>query len=126
MLALWTETEARLLVVSPALDLLKPTQEKDLEEQKKVYVGKIPKGVSDTFMERLLKICGPVASWKRSTDANGEPRGFGFCEYEEVESMLVCLKVMNNLNLFDSRLIVPLALQNACLTPSVDKGGPEN
>jgi hypothetical protein len=35
---------------------LKPQQQPKVEEMKKVFVGKIPKGVSDEFMERILKV----------------------------------------------------------------------
>jgi RNA recognition motif-containing protein len=70
-------------------------------EYKKIYVGKIPPGVSDTFMVKLLETCGPVASWKRGTDHNGKARGFGFCEYHSVESMLKSLRLLNHLKLED-------------------------
>lgn len=57
-------------------------------------------------MERLLSCCGNVISWKRSTDANGEPKAFGFAEYETIEAVFSCLKIINNLPINDSRLLV--------------------
>ncbi len=57
-------------------------------------------------MERLFKCCGSVLSWKRSTDASGELKAFGFVEFESVEAVFACLKILNNMNLFDSKLIV--------------------
>jgi hypothetical protein len=45
-----------------------------LEENKKVFVGKIPAGLSDEFMTQLLSCCGPLISWKRQTDASGVPK----------------------------------------------------
>jgi RNA recognition motif-containing protein len=93
---------------SAAEELLAPTKISlaSNEESKKVFVGKIPKGVSDDFMERLLRCCGPVTSWKRSTDASGEPKAFGFGEFENIESVFACQKIINNLPLFDGRLQV--------------------
>lgn len=57
-------------------------------------------------MERLLSCCGPLKSWKRSTDASGEPKAFGFAEYESIQSVFACQKILNNLPLFDSRVLV--------------------
>ena len=83
-----------------------------IEENRKVYVGKIPKGISDEFMERLLKSCGSMLSWKRTSDANGEKKAFGFAEYEHIESVFACLKIINNLPLAESRLIVKADTKN--------------
>lgn len=47
-----------------------------------MFVGKIPTGVTDDLIERLLKACGSLVMWKRSTAANGEPKSFGFAEFE--------------------------------------------
>ncbi|CDW73846.1 UNKNOWN [Stylonychia lemnae] len=91
---------------SVAEDLLKPTNTINIEENRKLYIGKIPKNVSDDFLERLFRCCGQLLSWKRSTDANGEPKAFGFVEYENIESVFACLKIINNLPLLESRLMV--------------------
>lgn len=68
-------------------------------EIKKVWVSHIPPSLSDTFMLKLLESCGPVASWKRTTDQNGRPKGFGFCEFQTVEGMLKALRLLNHLKL---------------------------
>ncbi len=81
------------------MNLLNKTNLPASGEYKKVYVGKIPPGLSDTFMIKLLETCGNVANWKRGTDHNGRSRGFGFCEYHSVESMLKCLRLLNHLKL---------------------------
>jgi len=86
--------------------MLKPAPAARAEESTKVYVGRIPINTSDDFMERLLKVCGPVLSWRRMTDGKGEPKGFGFCEFETVESMLACMRVMNNMPLFGNNIII--------------------
>ena len=91
---------------SVAEDLLRPSANLNIEEHRKLYIGKIPKGVTDDFMERLFRCCGILKSWKRSTDAAGEPKAFGFVEFENVESVFACLKIINNLPLMESRLMV--------------------
>jgi hypothetical protein len=68
-------------------------------EYKKVWVGHIPPGTSDAFILRLLETCGTVSSWKRTTDQQDKPKGFGLCEYLTVESMLKCLRLLNYLKL---------------------------
>ena len=68
-------------------------------EYRKVWVGKIPPSVSDTFILKLLETCGSVASWKRGKDHMDRPKGFGVCEYHTVESMLKCLRLLNHLRL---------------------------
>jgi RNA recognition motif-containing protein len=68
-------------------------------EYKKVYVSKIPPGLSDSFMMKLLETCGSVSEWKRMTDQNGRARNWGLCEFHSVESMLKCLRLLNNLKL---------------------------
>lgn len=57
-------------------------------------------------MERLFKCCGNVLSWKRSTDASGDPKAFGFVEFESVEAVFACMKILNNLPLYEQRLLV--------------------
>jgi hypothetical protein len=68
-------------------------------EYKKVWVGHIPPGTSDAFILRLLESCGTVSSWKRTTDQQDRPKGFGLCEYLTVESMLKSLRLLNHLKL---------------------------
>lgn len=69
-------------------------------------MGKIPKGVTDDFMERLFRCCGSLVSWKRPTDASGEPKQFGFVEFDNIESTFACLKIINNLPLMENRILV--------------------
>lgn len=68
-------------------------------EYRKVFVSKIPPGLSDQFMFKLLETCGAVSNWKRGTDQNGKVRGFGYCEYGSVEGMLKALRMLNHLKL---------------------------
>lgn len=59
-----------------------------------VFIGSIAEGVTDAWMERFLKACGGVRNWKRVTDAQGKPKGFGFCVYDSAASVLVCLRAL--------------------------------
>lgn len=91
---------------SPAQNLLKPQKEKITEVYKKLYIGKIPLDMKDNLVERLLKCCGSIESWKRAIDTNGNPKAFGYCEFEDIESAVVCLKTMNDLDVGDCNLVV--------------------
>ena len=79
-----------------------------ITESKKVWVGKIPEGVSDTFMKKLLECCGNVTSWKRMSDSNGKLNSFGICEYLTVESLLKSLRLLNNFPLLNSELQIKI------------------
>ena len=74
----------------------------------RVFVSKIPKEMSDALIERILKICGSIESWKRSTNAAGKLQSFGFCHYEDIKSVLLCENYMSDLQLLDSRLKIKL------------------
>lgn len=95
-----------LMMGVPMNSMMNTMQPKQPYENKKVWVGKIPENVSDTFMLKLLETCGPVLSWKRVTDSKGKLNTFGICEYVSVESMLKCLRLLNNFPLDDSELQV--------------------
>lgn len=51
-------------------------------------------------------------SWKRITDASGEPKSFGICEFEDPESLLRCWRLLNNMNLLGSQLKVRIDLKS--------------
>ncbi len=58
------------------------------------------------LIERLLKACGTLISWKRSSaDPNRLP-SFGIAEFDCLESVFACLKTMSNLKLYDGQLTV--------------------
>lgn len=75
------------------------------ERSTKVYIGKIPNGLSDYFMEQLFLECGHINSWRRILDSSGKPLNFGFVEFTYVEGMLRCLRLMNNLQIQSSKLV---------------------
>ena len=77
-------------------------------EKCKIWVGKIPEGISETFMKKLLECCGQVTSWKRTTNTLGKLNSFGFCEYSTVESILKCLRLLNGYPLWNSELQIQI------------------
>ena len=81
--------------ISKIADLL-PSAKFLSDEPKKLYVGRLPKGATDDYIERLLRVCGDLKSWKRSRDASGEPRAFGFAEFDSLEAVFTVLKLVNN------------------------------
>lgn len=95
----------------PINPLMMNQMQKQTNNNKKVWVGKIPDGVSDTFMLRLLETCGTVVSWKRVTDSKGKQNSFGICEYLTVESMLKSLRLLNNFPIDNSELQVKVGAE---------------
>ena len=77
-------------------------------ERCKIWIGKIPEGISETFMKKLLDSCGQVTSWRRVTNSSGKLNSFGFCEYSTVESILKCLRLLNGYPLLGSELQVKI------------------
>lgn len=66
------------------------------DEPRKLYIGRLPKGTTDEYFERLLKSCGELKAWKRSKDASGEPKAFGYAEFDSLEAVFAVLKLLNN------------------------------
>ena len=95
----------------PINPLMMNQMQKPTNDNKKVWVGKIPDGVSDTFMLRLLETCGTVVSWKRVTDSKGKQNSFGICEYLTVENMLKSLRLLNNFPIDNSELQVKVGAE---------------
>jgi hypothetical protein len=60
-----------LATSSNIMNLLNTSNLPTSGEYKKIYVGKIPPGVSDTFMLKLLETCGPIVDGRRDTDHSG-------------------------------------------------------
>ncbi|KAJ3088634.1 hypothetical protein HK102_008302 [Quaeritorhiza haematococci] len=59
-----------------------------------VFVGGISPGVNDEWLEKMFKATGNLKSWKRVTDSEGKPKGFGFCVFADAESVLRALRVL--------------------------------
>lgn len=72
-----------------------------------VYVGKIASSVDNNFMLSLLQLCGPVKSWKRVPDpTTGALKGFGFCEFGNVEGVLRALRLLSKLSIDGQELML--------------------
>ncbi|EPS38786.1 hypothetical protein H072_7452 [Dactylellina haptotyla CBS 200.50] len=67
------------------------------EQVKSVFVGSLPPLFDDEWIERILKAAGPVKRWIRVSDENGNPRSFGFCEYETFEGVLAAVTTVHGL-----------------------------
>ena len=74
--------------------------------KKSVFVSKISRQVSNSLLEKLLKACGSLTSWKRSVADAARPQTFGVAEYASVESVFACMKTMNNMRLYDNTIMV--------------------
>jgi len=42
------------------------------------------------------------------TDATGDPKSFGICEFEDPESLLRCWRLLNNMTLLGSQLLIKI------------------
>jgi RNA recognition motif-containing protein len=76
------------------------------ERSTKVFIGKIPPALSDYLIEKILLELGAVLSWKRALDSSGNPKGFGFAEFVEVEGMLRCIRLLNGYKVLEEKLLV--------------------
>ncbi|KAK7309497.1 hypothetical protein RJT34_06274 [Clitoria ternatea] len=75
--------------------------------QTTVYIGKIAPTVENEFMLSLLKLCGPIKSWKRWQDlSTGAPKSFGFFEFESAEGVLRAMRLLTKLNIDGQELVV--------------------
>ncbi|XP_077223091.1 RNA-binding motif protein 25-like isoform X2 [Tasmannia lanceolata] len=90
-------------VIRPLVPIVAPTE----KPQTTVYVGKIAPTVENDFLLSILRLCGPVKSWKRAQDpTDGSPRGFGFCEFESAEGVLRALRLLSKFNVDGQELVL--------------------
>ncbi|TGZ60312.1 hypothetical protein CRM22_008612 [Opisthorchis felineus] len=71
-----------------------------------VFVGNISDRAPDQLIKTLLMRCGNILSWKRVQGASGKLQAFGFCEYEDPESTMRCVRLLNGLAVGDKKLLV--------------------
>ncbi|KAF8387142.1 rbm-25 [Pristionchus pacificus] len=86
-----------------------------------VFVGNISEKADNEFVKQMLEMCGKVVAWKRMAGVSGKLQvfhltiyvrtlislqGFGFCDFEEPEDTLRALRVLNDFQLGDKKLIV--------------------
>ncbi|KIH65822.1 hypothetical protein ANCDUO_03850 [Ancylostoma duodenale] len=58
------------------------------------------------FRELELDECGTVTTWKRIQGSNGKYQAFGFCDFEEPEGTLRALRVLNDFQIGEKKLVV--------------------
>ncbi|KAJ1896874.1 hypothetical protein LPJ66_003720 [Kickxella alabastrina] len=75
-----------------------PTTRSRFEAQQLViaYIGGISSIVDDEWVEKVLRACGRVKSWRRARDANEQPLSFGFCEFESMKDAACALRVLSS------------------------------
>lgn len=66
---------------------------------KTIFVGAIPKGVEDEWIERILRATGQLKKWIRATNEEGKPCKFGFAEYEDPDSLGCAYEVLQDLEI---------------------------
>ncbi|CAI4222860.1 unnamed protein product [Auanema sp. JU1783] len=71
-----------------------------------VFIGNISEKCTNEFMQQMLQECGTVTNWKRIQGSNGKFQAFGFCDYESPEGTLRALRVLNDFQIGDKKLVV--------------------
>lgn len=72
----------------------------------KVFVGNISERVPDPMMRSMLQRCGNVMTWKRVEGPSGKLQAFGFCEYDNPQSTLRCIRLLNGYEIAERKLLV--------------------
>lgn len=80
------------LVPTPHLAL--PTRSMAEDKLTTMFVGSISDGVTDDWIEKILKTCGGIKVWKRVLDAYNNPKTFGFVIYEDINSVIRAMEVI--------------------------------
>ncbi|CAF0775533.1 unnamed protein product [Didymodactylos carnosus] len=86
-----------------------------------VFVGNISDRAPDAMIKRMLQHCGGVINWKRVQGANGKLQAFGFCEYENPEGTLRCIRLLNGWQIADKQLVVKVDAKTKSLLDEYKK-----
>ncbi|KAL4237430.1 putative RNA-binding protein 25 [Mactra antiquata] len=102
---------AATVVTRPKKQLVPQEIDKDDKKEEKppvttVFVGNISDRAPDSMVRTMLQRCGNVLSWKRVQGASGKLQAFGFCEYEDPEATLRCMRLLNEWEIADKKLVV--------------------
>ena len=81
----------------------------DPNQKTTVFVGSIDTQAPDEMVIRMLRSCGQVADWKRASGANGTMQPFGLVKFEDLESTLRAIRVMDGLQVGSKNLLVKLS-----------------
>lgn len=71
-----------------------------------VFVGNISDRAPDMMVRQMLQRCGHVVSWKRVQGVSGKLQTFGFCEFDNPEATLRCIRLLNGYEILDKKLSV--------------------
>jgi len=104
-------TNAATVVTRPKKQLVPQEIDKDDKKDEKppvttVFVGNISDRAPDSMIRTMLQRCGNVLSWKRVQGASGKLQAFGFCEYEDPEATLRCMRLLNEWEIAEKKLVV--------------------
>ncbi|XP_052212610.1 cleavage stimulation factor subunit 2-like [Dreissena polymorpha] len=65
--------------------------------RRSVFVGNIPYEATEEALKDIFTQAGPVVSFRLVYDREtGKPKGYGFCEYQDVETAQSALRNLNN------------------------------
>ncbi|CAH1798142.1 unnamed protein product, partial [Owenia fusiformis] len=65
-----------------------------------VFVGNISYDTTEEQLREIFSQVGPVISFRLVYDREtGKPKGYGFCEYEDVETAQSAMRNLNNFDL---------------------------
>merc|ERR1711928_207903 len=78
-----------------------------------VFVGNIPYGVTEEQLKEIFSEAGPVVSFRIVYDREtGRPKGFGFCEFRDVDSAQTAMRSLNGYEIGGRTLRVDNANRN--------------
>ncbi|XP_014783634.1 RNA-binding protein 25 [Octopus bimaculoides] len=96
-------------------------KKKDKPPVTTVFVGNISDRAPDAMVGLMLQKCGDVLSWKRVQGASGKMQAFGFCEYEDPEATLRCIRLLNDFEIADKKLVVKVDAKTKTLLDEYEK-----
>ena len=78
-----------------------------------VFVGNIPYDAEDAQIKNILKLVGPYNAFRLKHDKDTEkPKGYGFCEYKDMDIASSALRNLNGYELNGRQLRVDFASDN--------------
>lgn len=64
-----------------------------------VFVGNIPYDASEEELRNIFSRVGPVVSFRLMYDRDSrQPKGYGFCEYRDIETAYSCMRNLNDVD----------------------------
>lgn len=78
------------------MDDLQPISAQE-RARRSVFVGNIPYEATEEALKEIFIQAGPVVSFRLVYDREtGKPKGYGFCEYQDIETAQSALRNLNN------------------------------